>query len=65
MRRERFAKSLCPATGKVRYRTYFDARAAASDIRYNFKEDHGHPYRCSECDGFHLGRPRDRADPVE
>lgn len=49
-------RSVCAATGKRRYASYFEAKAAAREIRDTMYEDHGNPYRCDECGGFHLGR---------
>ena len=50
------AKTVCTATGKRRYRTYWDARAAANTIRHQSGEIHGRPYGCHECHGWHLGK---------
>jgi hypothetical protein len=55
MRNERMAKTTCTATGKRRYRSYWDARAAANTIRHQTGESHGRPYGCHECHGWHLG----------
>jgi hypothetical protein len=56
MKKERFARSLCVRTGKRKYDSYWEARAAAQDIKNSLDEDHGRPYRCAECGGWHLGR---------
>ena len=56
MRSERFARTTCTATGKRRYPGYWEARAAANDIRHQTGESHGHPYRCGSCSGWHLGK---------
>jgi hypothetical protein len=56
MKKERFARTLCVKTGKHRYDSYWEARAAAQDIRNSLDEDHGRPYRCADCGGWHLGR---------
>lgn len=53
------ARSICASTGKRRYATYFEAKAAAREIRDTMSEDHGDPYRCDECAGWHLGRSQD------
>ena len=58
MKKERFARTLCPTTGKQRYDSYWTARAAAQDIRTSVGEDHGRPYKCTDCGGWHLGRSR-------
>jgi hypothetical protein len=55
MRVGRSARTLCVATGKRRYPGYWEARAAANDIRNQTGESHGRPYKCSSCHGWHLG----------
>jgi hypothetical protein len=49
-------RTLCSATGKMRYESYFEAKFAAAAIREETHEDHGTPYSCSDCGGWHLGR---------
>lgn len=49
-------RTLCRATGKRRYDPYLAAKAASREIRDTMYEDHGNPYRCGECNGWHLGR---------
>ncbi|MFN2524789.1 MAG: hypothetical protein ABR505_00770 [Actinomycetota bacterium] len=49
-------RSVCSATGKRRYGNWFEARDAAELIKREASEDHGRPYRCEHCGGFHLGR---------
>lgn len=56
MKRERMGRTTCAPTGKKRYRGYWEARAAAGEIRHQTGDDHGKPYRCDECGGWHLGR---------
>lgn len=57
MKPERVGRSVCSATGgKRRYASYWEARAAARQIRDETSSDHGRPYRCDRCDGWHLGR---------
>jgi hypothetical protein len=58
MKKERFSRTLCTKTGKQRYDSYWDARAAAQNIKDTLAEDHGRPYRCDGCGGWHLGRSR-------
>jgi hypothetical protein len=50
------SRKMCPGTGKRRYDSYFAAKAASREIRDTMYEDHGNPYRCDDCDGWHLGR---------
>jgi hypothetical protein len=50
---------MCTATGKRRYPSYSDARRAATEIRNEMDQDHGRPYRCDECGGWHLGRTKE------
>lgn len=57
MKRERLGRFICTATGKRRYASYFEAKAVARAITDSTGEDHGHAYRCDDCDGWHLGRP--------
>ena len=46
---------MCAATGKRRYVSYWAARQASLEIRRE-GQDHGRPYSCDECAGWHLGR---------
>jgi hypothetical protein len=50
------AKTTCTSTGKKRYRDYWHARSAASEIRHQTGQIHGRPYRCHACHGWHLGK---------
>ncbi len=50
------ARTTCVVTGKKAYRSYWEARAASNDIRHQSGQDHGRPYRCVECTGWHLGK---------
>lgn len=50
------ARSVCTKTGKKRYPSYWQARAAANDIRHQSGEQHGTPYQCDHCRGWHLGK---------
>lgn len=56
MRSERSVRTMCTATGKRRYPGYWEARAAANDIRHQTGESHGRPYKCLACGGWHLGK---------
>ncbi|MGH2694407.1 MAG: hypothetical protein ACRDJJ_06260 [Actinomycetota bacterium] len=49
-------RSTCAKTGKRRYGSYFEARQAAASIRSDVGEEHGKPYECTHCRGWHLGR---------
>ncbi|HEX2241269.1 MAG TPA: hypothetical protein VHJ82_09040 [Actinomycetota bacterium] len=49
-------RSICAETGKRRYADWFEARDAAELIKHEMAEDHGRPYHCEHCGGFHLGR---------
>lgn len=53
--RDRIGRTICSITGKHRYPDYFAARDAAETIARTTGEDHGRPYRCDACKGFHLG----------
>lgn len=48
-------RSICARTGKKRYDSYFEARQARDAIKHQTGEEHGKPYSCSSCDGWHLG----------
>jgi hypothetical protein len=48
---------ICAETGKRRYDSYFEAKQAAASIHRESGEDHGKPYACGHCNGWHLGRP--------
>ena len=50
------ARTTCTTTGKRAYRSYWEARSAATDIRHQMGQDHGRPYRCHQCHGWHLGK---------
>lgn len=56
MRPNYAGRTVCTATGKRRYGSYFEAKAASREIRATMYEDHGAPYRCGSCKGWHLGR---------
>jgi hypothetical protein len=47
---------ICAKTGKRRYDSYFEAKHSAASIRHEVREEHGTPYRCEHCGGWHLGR---------
>ncbi|MGH2731163.1 MAG: hypothetical protein ACRDJI_11235 [Actinomycetota bacterium] len=49
-------RSICAKTGKKRYSSYFEAKQADASIRRDVGEDHGSPYACERCGGWHLGR---------
>lgn len=53
---QRMARTTCVVTGKKAYRSYWEARSASYDIRHQTSQDHGRPYRCHDCHGWHLGK---------
>ena len=55
MKPRRIARTVCGPTGKRRYISYWEARQASLQIRRETDQDHGTPYRCEECGGWHLG----------
>lgn len=56
MRSERIGRITCAETGKKRYPGYWEARAAVNEIKHQLGQDHGRPYRCASCAGWHLGK---------
>ena len=56
MKPHRIARTVCTSTGKKVYASYWEARHAAQDIRHQMNQDHGRPYRCTGCGGWHLGK---------
>ncbi len=56
MKGQRIGRSVCAKTGKVKHASYFAARNAAREVRDQTGQEHGRPYRCGDCGGWHLGR---------